>query len=707
MTSMRSLNENEPTQLGVYRLTAFLGEGGQGVVYLGSAPSGQKVAVKVLQASLTGDDKARGRFLREVEAVKRVAEFCVARVIDTDFSADRPYIVSEFVEGESLQQIVARDGPRERGGLERLAVGTATALVAIHQAGILHRDFKPSNVLLGPDGPRVVDFGIARVLDSAATESSGLVGTPGYMSPEQILGQRLTPATDLFSWGATLMFAATGAPPFGRDSVAAVLYRILHQQPDVTGLPRSLRDAVGLCLAKDPDRRPSAADLMSMLLGRTTAPSDPVQAGAADPPAPSRAAAGPAEPSPGGNATAGELRESPGPLDRHDTTTARTGSGQVTSAAAAVRPIAWARRPRIVLAAAGTVMALVAAVISMAILAGRTERRPPIAGGRGNSAAPSWGTEIGAPITGHTDHVDTVGVGRFDGRPIIISGGHDKTIRIWDLATRRPIGPPLTGHVRQIYFIATGYLNSRPIAISGSADNTVRTWDLTTRKPIGRPIDGDTDWARTGAIGRLDGQDIAVAGGFTDTIRRWNLDTGRPLGPPLAGHTDSIYDLVLGQLNGRPIIASGGEDRTIRIWDLRTGHPIGPPLTGHTRTVTSLALGRLNGRPIIVSGSEDKTVRIWDLTTSRQVGRPLTGHTDSVLTVALTDVNGRTVALSGGDDNTIRAWDLTTGKALGTPFTGHTDSVESVTCAQLGRQPILVSAGWDHTIRTWSLGDPP
>ncbi|MGI8331566.1 WD40 repeat domain-containing serine/threonine protein kinase [Actinomadura scrupuli] len=708
MTGSRPLRADEPTQLGMYRLTAFLGEGGQGIVYLGNGPSGGKVAVKVLQARLAGDDKARSRFLREVEAVKRVAEFCVARVIDSDFNADRPYIVSEFVEGVSLQEAVVTDGPRERGGLERLAIGTATALVAIHQAGIVHRDFKPGNVLLGPDGPRVVDFGIARALGSAASESSGLVGTPGYMSPEQISGQPLTPATDLFSWAATILFAATGVPPFGNDSVPAVMYRILHYEPDLTVLPPPLRDAVGAGLAKDPGRRPAAADIMLTLLGRTAVRQGLEGAGAVTPPVMGQAAPGPADLHEAMRIAAGEPLEPAGVHEEPGRPTAQGGLEKVTFPSAPAESAVSVRSRRFIFIAVVTAVAIMAGVLTWAVLPGEpARRRPPAPRGPAESAPLPWGTEIGAPLTGHTDHVGAVAAGQVGGRSVILSGGHDKTIRMWDLTTHRADGPPLTGHTREVYFVATGYLHDRPVALSGSADNTVRLWDLTSRQSVGPPIGGDTDWARTGAIGRLDGQDIAVVGGFTNTIRRWNLDTGRPLGPPLTGHTDSVYSLALGRLGGRPIIASAGEDRTIRIWDLSSGRPLGPPLTGHTRTITAVALGQLGGRPIAVSAGEDRTVRVWDLTTSRPIGGPLTGHTDSVLTIALTRVGGRTVAVTGSDDNGIRAWDLGAHKPLGAPFTGHTDSVEAVTCAALGRQPVLVSAGWDRTLRVWSLTPPP
>ncbi|MEU7895749.1 serine/threonine-protein kinase [Nonomuraea sp. NPDC049152] len=254
-------------RLAGYRLESVLGSGGQGTVYLGVSPNGDKVAVKVLHPHLVKDPEARRRFVREVAAARQVEEFSTARVLDVDADGEQPYVVSEYVAGESLQELVARDGPRGLGGLRRLAISTAAALAAIHRAGIVHRDFKPSNVLLGPDGPRVIDFGIARALESTATMTSGLIGTPAYMAPEQVAGEAVGPPTDVFAWGLMLVFAATGRPAFGDDSVPAVWNRVLNVEPDLSALPEGLRGLVAACLAKRPEQRPTAQQVVQSLLG--------------------------------------------------------------------------------------------------------------------------------------------------------------------------------------------------------------------------------------------------------------------------------------------------------------------------------------------------------------------------------------------------------------------------------------------------------
>ena len=214
MSLVVPLRASDPTVLGGYVLRGRLGEGGQGVVYLGAAASGELVAIKWLRPELSGDAAMVQRFLREVSAAERVAPFCTAALIGTGVEQDRPYIVSEYVDGPSLQQVVQDSGPRSGTALHRLAIGTATALAAIHQAGIVHRDFKPSNVLLAQDGPRVIDFGVARAMDVSLTINTGLVGTPAYMSPEQINGAPAGPASDMFAWAGTMVYAATGRPAF-------------------------------------------------------------------------------------------------------------------------------------------------------------------------------------------------------------------------------------------------------------------------------------------------------------------------------------------------------------------------------------------------------------------------------------------------------------------------------------------------------------
>ncbi|SFJ76469.1 Serine/threonine protein kinase [Streptosporangium canum] len=271
MSRPAPLRPEDPRHLGRYRLINRLGAGGQGVVFLAESPERPRVAVKLLHARLLDDERVRRRLVGEVEAVRRVAPFCTAQVLDADLDGDRPYIVSELVDGVSLQEHIEAEGPRVDGSLDRIAVGTATALAAIHRAGVVHRDFKPGNVLLGMDGPRVIDFGISRMMDATITTGKIPFGTPAYMSPEQIKGESAGPPADMFSWALTVAYAATGRHAFSAGSYHEVLARILYGRPDLGPLDGPLREIVVSCLTVEPGDRPVAEEVLRRLYGNTAA----------------------------------------------------------------------------------------------------------------------------------------------------------------------------------------------------------------------------------------------------------------------------------------------------------------------------------------------------------------------------------------------------------------------------------------------------
>jgi Protein kinase domain len=254
--------DQRPDRLGCYRLGEQLGSGGMGVVYLASGPDERLVAIKVLRQGVMTDETAKRRLAREVETMRRVQSPYVAEVVDADVQGDRPYIVTRYVPGRTLEDIVNETGPLPGDQLVSLASGLAAALTAVHAAGVVHRDLKPANVMMVDGQPVVIDFGIAQAPDSTRLTMTGMfMGTPGYLAPEVIEGTPSGPAADVHSWGATVAFAATGRPPFGTGAFETIFYRIVHGQPDLDRLPGPLAPLVAAALARDPSRRPAAADL--------------------------------------------------------------------------------------------------------------------------------------------------------------------------------------------------------------------------------------------------------------------------------------------------------------------------------------------------------------------------------------------------------------------------------------------------------------
>ena len=266
------LQQTDPPAVGRYRLVARLGAGGMGVVYLAENQVGQPVAVKVLRPELADNPEFRTRFGREVATLTRVQGICTVRVIEADTKAPKPFLVTEYADGPSLSEYVNERGPLDPRTLYGLATGLAEALAAIHAAGIVHRDLKPSNVLLTATGPKVIDFGIAQALDTTNLTMTGItVGSVGYMAPEQITGRAGT-AADIFTWAVTVAFAAGGRTPFGTGASDAIMYRIVHEAPDLTAVPPGLRPLVEAALAKDPQARPTAPQLLAELTRGAAAP---------------------------------------------------------------------------------------------------------------------------------------------------------------------------------------------------------------------------------------------------------------------------------------------------------------------------------------------------------------------------------------------------------------------------------------------------
>ncbi|MFJ4416681.1 protein kinase [Streptomyces sp. NPDC088925] len=261
MTMMR-LRREDPRVVGSFRLHRRLGAGGMGVVYLGSDRKGQRVALKVIRPDLAEDQEFRSRFAREVSAARRIRGGCTARLVAADLEAERPWFATQYVPGPSLHDKVAEEGPLTAAEVASVGAALSEGLVAVHEAGVVHRDLKPSNILLSPKGPRIIDFGIAWATGaSTLTHVGTAVGSPGFLAPEQVRGAAVTPATDVFALGATLSYAATGDSPFGHGSSEVMLYRVVHEEAHLRGVPDALAPLVRACLAKDPEERPSTLQL--------------------------------------------------------------------------------------------------------------------------------------------------------------------------------------------------------------------------------------------------------------------------------------------------------------------------------------------------------------------------------------------------------------------------------------------------------------
>ncbi|MFF1512128.1 serine/threonine-protein kinase [Streptomyces sp. NPDC058326] len=264
--AMMRLRREDPRIVGSFRLHRRLGAGGMGVVYLGSDRRGQRVALKVIRPDLAEDQEFRSRFAREVSAARRIRGGCTARLVAADLEAERPWFATQYVPGPSLHDRVAEEGALRAADVASIGAALSEGLVAVHEAGVVHRDLKPSNILLSPKGPRIIDFGIAWATGaSTLTHVGTAVGSPGFLAPEQVRGAAVTPATDVFSLGATLAYAAMADSPFGHGSSEVMLYRVVHEEPQLHGVPDALAPLIRACLAKDPEDRPSTLQLSMRL----------------------------------------------------------------------------------------------------------------------------------------------------------------------------------------------------------------------------------------------------------------------------------------------------------------------------------------------------------------------------------------------------------------------------------------------------------
>ncbi|MFI7228993.1 WD40 repeat domain-containing serine/threonine protein kinase [Nonomuraea angiospora] len=689
MPDLRPLRPGDPERIGSYRLVGVLGSGGQGVVYRGVGDDGREVAVKVLR--LDHDEDVTKSFLREVEAARRVAAFCTAAVLDAGMADERPYIVSEYVAGDTLQALVQASGPRSGGALDRLAISTLTALAAIHQAGIVHRDFKPGNVLMGPDGPIVIDFGIAKALD-ATTRTSVPVGTPAYMSPEQFRGERVGPASDVFSWAGTMVFAATGRTPFTGDTLAAVVNRVLSGTPDLTGVPPHLLGAIEACLSKDPSTRPDPTTLLQQLIrqagpmARIPGPS-PATPPATPPAGPSAPAGAALPPVAAWAPPAGAVPSGPAPLG---TAPPRGGAAQ-----AGPPPGAWS--PSGAEPVSGSAAFPTEPPAGNAVRTGPDARSGISTGSDARSgvqAGPHAGT---GPVAG----ADTeTGRGRSVSRRAVFGGAAAAAAALavsafTILRPRNDLLPPDDRRTEQ------------PPTESPSPSSTSPA-PTPTPTPSAEPF--GTQVAASAPLPKADGAVTALAaagstvvcGTAKGAVFTWGLgQAATRLGDGGATTTD----VAVGEAGGTPVLASGHADGRMRLWSLT-----GQSLASHKASDPVIAVtvtGR--GKAVAVSQKYDSmkdlrsVVRLWDLSTGKQIGPAITDHFQGIRGLAFGRLGEDDVLVTGDGGQRVRVWRLSDGRMTHSFRTGDIGGIERLACGEIKGKPVLVSTHLDATLRVYDL----
>ncbi|WP_370651637.1 WD40 repeat domain-containing serine/threonine protein kinase [Frankia sp. Cj3] len=759
------LTPADPPSLGRYVLLGRLGEGGMGTVYLGRGPDDRLVAVKVIRAEFARIPEFRARFRREAALAQWVARFCTAEVLDmVDPSDAAPYLVTEYIDGPTLTQAVAAGGPLQSADLERVAVSVAAALTAIHAAGLIHRDLKPSNVLLSPLGPRVIDFGIARAVEAETVISKELrvVGTPAFMAPEQASGGPVTAAADIFSWGGLVAFAGTGSYPFGAGSTDAQLYRVVHHEPNLDGLPDMLRDVVKAAMHKAPDARPNAQELLIRLVNLgTVAKSDPQitqfvrnapaspaplqttlpdDSAAKEPPAPVPAkpptpapvpakppatvkatvpapavpappapakppappAPAPAPPAPAPAPAKPPAPPAPAPVPAKPAAT-RTAGGRLTMRRPP-GPDDDRRRLQLRWHAPRTrVMALVASAITLVVAAAITITAVMSSGGARTDVRGR--ADVARKVAANADAtraVDPALAARLSLAAYRISPvPAARASLITSFAGR--YATPLTGHTGSV--LGGALSPDGNIFATASADRTVRLWDITrpTRPALLTVITGHTDWVLAVAFSP-DGRTLAT-GGFDGTARLWNVtDPSHPAAQAtLTGHNAHVRDVTFSP-DGR-LLATAGDDNTARLWDVtnRARPRQLQVLARHQSWVQDVTFSP-DGR-LLATASADNTARLWDVSNPAQAVplASLNGHTNFVWSVAFSP-DGNTLA-TGSYDGTARLWDVRNPRAPTNRTTIKADPTWVYDTAFSRDGHTLVTSGWDTTARLWDVSD--